>query len=238
MLYISSINYQFERENMITKSKQNLMQSGLMNINYNQKSKIKTYSKFQMVEKRVIDISISILLMVLTMPLMIYSIYRIKKESPDGPIFFKQKRVGKDEKEFECYKFRSMRTDIDYFNHYTQENDPRIFKWGQFMRKSRIDELPQLINVLKGDMHLIGPRAEWNELVKEYEQKIPDYHLRHIVAPGITGWAQVNYPYGANLEDTKKKLEYDLYYIKNWSLWLEIKTIYKTIKIILNKEGK
>jgi len=137
-------------------------------------------------------------------------------------VLFKQKRVGKDEKEFYCYKFRSMKTDIDYFNHYTQKNDPRIFKWGDFMRKSRIDELPQLINVFKGEMHLIGPRAEWSELVNNYEKEIPDYHLRHIVAPGITGWAQVNYPYGANLEDTKQKLMYDLYYIKNWSLWLEI----------------
>jgi len=198
---------------------------------------LKPYSKFEYFQKRLIDFTISIPLLLLTFPVILYSIYRIKKESPDGPILFKQKRVGKDEKEFYCYKFRSMRTDVDYFNHYTQENDPRIFKWGKFMRKSRIDELPQLINVFKGEMHLIGPRAEWNELVKKYEKEIPDYHLRHIIAPGITGWAQVNYPYGANLEDTKQKQMYDLYYIKNWSLWLEIKTIFKTIKVMLRKEG-
>ena len=198
---------------------------------------IKGYTTMQYFLKRVIDFLISIPLFIFSLPVSIYSIYRIKKESPDGPIFFKQQRVGKDGKEFTCYKFRSMKTNIEYFNHYTQDNDPRIFRWGEVMRKTRIDELPQLLNVFKGEMHLIGPRAEWSELVKEYEQKIPNYHLRHIVAPGITGWAQVNYPYGRNVEDAKKKLEYDLYYIKNWSLWLELKTIIKTILIILGKKG-
>ena len=130
-----------------------------------------------------------------------------------------------------------MKTDIDFFHHYTQENDPRLFKWGAFMRKTRIDELPQLFNVIKGDLHIIGPRAEWVELVKKYEKKWPYYHFRHTNAPGITGWAQVNYPYGKNLEDTYQKLMYDLYYIKNWSLRLEIKTIFKTIWVMCRGKG-
>ena len=203
------------------------------NFNYT----LKPYNKFQYFIKRVIDFSIVIPLGLITLPIMLYSAYRIKKESPDGPIIFRQERVGKDKKTFICYKFRSMRTDIDFFSPYTQENDPRIFKWGAFMRKARIDELPQLFNVIKGDLHIIGPRAEWVELVKKYEQKWPYYHLRHINAPGITGWAQVNYPYGKNLEDTYQKLMYDLYYIKSWSLWLEIKTIFKTIWVMFKKRG-
>ena len=198
---------------------------------------IKPYTKSQYFIKRVIDFLISILLLLGSFIIMIYSAYRIKKESPDGPIIFKQTRIGKNGKPFTCYKFRSMRTDVEFFNHYTQENDPRIFPWGNIMRKTRIDELPQLINVLKGDLHLVGPRAEWDELVKKYEKKWSYYHLRHINAPGITGWAQVNYPYGKDLEDTRQKLMYDLYYFKNWSLKLEIKTILKTIKVMINKKG-
>lgn len=168
---------------------------------------------------------------------MLYSIYRIKKESPDDSVFFKQVRVGKSGVPFNCYKFRSMHSNTKFFNPYTQNEDPRIFSWGSFMRKTRVDELPQLLNVLKGDMHLIGPRAEWIDLVKDYENQLPNYHKRHKVAPGITGWAQVNYPYGRNLEDTHQKLMYDLYYIKHWNLWLEIKIIFKTIAVVLGKNG-
>ena len=198
---------------------------------------IKPFNKWQYFLKRVIDYSIAIPLGIVTTPIMLYSAYRIKKESPDGPVFFKQKRVGKNGEEFECIKFRSMKTNIEFFDHYTQENDPRIFKWGEIMRKTRIDELPQLWNVLKGEMHLIGPRAEWNELVKKYEKEWPFYHERHLIAPGITGWAQINYPYGKNMEDTYQKLMYDLYYIKNWSLWLEIKTIFKTAMVMVGRKG-
>lgn len=112
-------------------------------------------------------------------------------------------------------------------NPYTKENDERVFAFGSFMRKTRIDEIPQCINILRGEMHLIGPRAEWDILVRNYEKEIPYYNERHLVRPGITGWAQVNYPYGENAEDTKQKLMYDLYYIKHWSVWLEIKTTLK-----------
>ena len=200
--------------------------------------KIKPFTKWQYLQKRTIDLIVSIPLFIISFPIMLYSAYKIKKESPDAGIFFMQKRVGKNEKLFNCYKFRSMRTDVKYFNKYTQEDDPRVFPWGNFMRKSRIDELPQLWNVIKGDMHLIGPRAEWVDLVKDYEKKLPNYHTRHIIAPGITGWAQVNYPYGANLEDTRQKLMYDLYYIKHWNIWLEIKTIFKTIMVVAGKMGR
>ena len=198
---------------------------------------IKPYSKTAYFFKRIIDFSIALPLSILSAPIVLYTIYRIKKESPDGPIFFKQKRIGKNGVEFECVKFRSMRTDVEYFNHYTQKNDPRIFPWGATMRKTRIDELPQLLNVFKGEMHIVGPRAEWNELVEKYEKQIPYYNERHLIAPGITGWAQVMYPYGANIEDAKQKLMYDLYYIKNWSLQLEIKTAIKTALVMLHKKG-
>jgi len=198
---------------------------------------IKPFSKWQYIQKRIIDFSITIPLGIVTIPIMLYSAYRIKKESPDGGVFFKQTRIGKNGKPFTCYKFRSMRTDVEFFDHYTQENDPRIFKWGEIMRKTRIDELPQLWNVIKGDLHLLGPRAEWDELVKKYEKEWSFYHERHLIAPGITGWAQVNYPYGKNMEDTYQKLMYDLYYIKNWSLSLEIKTIFKTAMVMIGRKG-
>jgi len=169
---------------------------------------------------------------------MLYSAYRIKKESPNGPIIFSQKRVGLKGEEFVCYKFRSMVPDAEKGKpQFASEDDPRIFKWGAFMRKTRIDELPQLWNVLKGEMHMIGPRPERKYWVEQFKENIPSYDQRHLIAPGITGWAQVNYPYGANEEDARQKLMYDLYYIKNWSLWLEIKTIFKTIQVMVGGKG-
>ena len=158
-----------------------------------------------------------------------------KLQSP-GELYFIQDRVGQNAKDFKCYKFRTMHED-SYHDPYTQENDSRIYKYGEFMRKTRIDEIPQYKNILKGEMHLIGPRAEWNILVNNYEEQIPYYNERHLVAPGITGWAQVNYPYGANLEDTQQKLMYDLYYIKHWNILLELKVIWKTILVVARKKG-
>src|SRR5262249_4457704 len=133
-----------------------------------------------------------------------------------GPVFFRQPRVGKNRVLFEIVKLRTMRVNSTG-SAYTQTNDNRITRLGRFLRASRIDEVPQRWNVLVGDMSLIGPRAEWARLVDDYERQIPCYHFRHLVKPGITGWAQVNYPYGANLEDTLRKLEYDLYYIRYFS---------------------
>ena len=196
---------------------------------------INAFNKVAYWTKLFIDYVGSFSLLFLTSPVLLYAVYKIKKESP-GSVIFKQTRVGLKGKEFTCYKFRSMHEN-SHHDLYTRENDSRIYPWGNFMRKTRIDELPQLINILKGDMHLIGPRAEWDQLVVQYEEEIPYYYLRHSVKPGITGWAQVNYPYGANIYDTKQKLMYDLYYIKHWSLWLEIKTVWKTCKVVILKQG-
>ena len=194
-----------------------------------------TYTKFQYIQKRVIDLLVGGLLFISSIPVMFYSIYKIKKESP-GPIFFKQSRIGINGKPFTCYKFRSMHINSK-FNPYTQENDSRIFPFGNTMRQMRIDELPQLFNIIKGEMHLIGPRAEWDILVKDYEKIIPKYHVRHLIAPGITGLAQVRYPYGRNIKDAKNKLKYDRLYINSWSLKLELFVIWKTIEVILHKRG-
>ena len=196
---------------------------------------IKTYNKLQYLQKRTIDFLIGFSLAILTSPIMVYSLYKIKKESP-GSIFFKQSRIGLNGKVFICYKFRSMHINSK-FNPYTQKDDCRIFPYGRIMRRMRIDELPQLLNVLKGEMHLIGPRAEWDILVDDYEKVIPNYHDRHIVAPGITGLAQVMYHYGENVEDAKNKLNYDLEYITTWSLFSEIKVICKTVEVVLGKQG-
>jgi len=198
-------------------------------------TKNKEYTKFQFFQKRLIDFIVGGLLLLVSMPVALYTVFRIKKESP-GPVFFKQSRIGLNGKAFMCYKFRSMHVDSK-FNPYTQENDTRIFPFGNTMRKMRIDELPQLINIIKGEMHLIGPRAEWDILVKDYEKIIPNYHERHLVAPGITGLAQVCYPYGRNVDDAKKKLEYDIEYISTWSLRKELMVIFKTINVVLGKKG-
>lgn len=154
-----------------------------------------------------------------------------------GPVFFTQTRIGKNRRPFKVVKLRTMRvkgsSDL-----YTRAGDARITRAGAFLRHSRLDELPQLWNVLKGDMSLIGPRAEWDQLVARYEKEIPCYHFRHLVKPGITGWAQVNYPYGENLEDTIRKLEYDLYYIRHFSFALDAAIILKTIHIMLFGKGR
>jgi len=193
------------------------------------------YSKIDYIQKRIIDYIMVVALFSVSWPIILYTIYRIKKESP-GPIFFKQTRVGLNNKKFSCYKFRSMHTD-SHFNPYTEENDSRIFPFGHTMRKMRIDELAQLVNVIKGDMHIVGPRAEWDILVNEYEKVIPNYNLRHKVRPGITGLAQIRYPYGRNTLDAKRKLDYDLLYIKRWSILLEVKVILGTVLVILKKRG-
>ncbi len=157
----------------------------------------------------------------------------------DGrPIFYSQERIGLHERRFKMYKFRSMRHDSDRNEPYTREKDPRVTRLGGWLRKTRLDELPQLWNVLKRDMSVVGPRAEWVRLVEEYEREIPHYHFRHLVRPGITGWAQVNYPYGASMEDAFQKLSYDLYYIRHFSLRLDAEVLLKTLYIILFGKGR
>ncbi len=196
---------------------------------------ITSYSTFQYLQKRFIDYISAFGLLLIAWPVMLYTAYRVKKESP-GPVLFKQSRVGIHGKTFQCIKFRSMHVN-GHHDPYTRDDDPRIFGFGNFIRKARIDELPQLFNVLKGDMHFIGPRAEWNILVEEYEKEIPFYQERHLVCPGITGNAQVNYPYGRNIEDTRQKLMYDFHYIKHWNFARDMIIIYKTIQIVLGKKG-
>lgn len=203
--------------------------------NLNFLSEIRPYNKFEYIIKRVIDIAGAGVLWIINLAIKPYVKKKINAQSP-GKLYFIQKRVGINMHEFGCVKFRTMHENSE-FGKYTKKDDDRVFEFGKFMRKTRLDELPQCINVIKGDMHLIGPRAEWNILVNEYEKEIPYYNERHLVRPGITGWAQVNYPYGENLYDTKQKLMYDLYYIKHWSLWLEIKVMFKTIGIILGRKG-
>lgn len=201
----------------------------------NKTKQTSTYSPFSYITKRLIELILISILLIIASPIILYAIYRIKKESP-GSIFFKQSRIGLDGKHFTCYKFRSMHQNME-FNPYTEDKDPRVFPFGAIMRKYRIDELAQIFNIIKGDMHLIGPRAEWDILVNEYETKIPNYHKRHSVRPGITGLAQVSYPYGRNTYDAKQKLNYDLFYINNWSLKLELSVIWKTILVILSRKG-
>ncbi len=196
---------------------------------------IKGYSKFEYIQKRVIDYTMVTLFISFLWPVILYTIYRIKKES-SGDILFKQSRVGLDGKTFTCYKFRSMHTD-SHFDPYTKDNDTRIFPYGKIMRKLRIDELAQLINVIKGDMHIVGPRAEWDILVHEYEKVIIDYRSRHKVRPGITGLAQTKYPYGRNAYDARRKLGYDLLYIKKWSIFLEFSVLFETVLVVLKKRG-
>ena len=162
---------------------------------------------------------------------------RVAKQSP-GALLFEQDRVGLNNQEFTCIKFRSMHTDAEKDGaKFASKNDDRIFPFGQTMRKTRIDEIPQFMNILRGEMSLIGPRPERQYWIEQFEKEIPYYNQRHLVKPGITGWAQVMYPYGANAEDARQKLMYDLYYIKHWSIALELKTIWKTIQVVLNKQG-
>jgi exopolysaccharide biosynthesis polyprenyl glycosylphosphotransferase len=186
--------------------------------------------------KRVSDIAfatLGLLLFLPFLPLVAIAIWLTDR----GPVFFHQTRVGRNRRLFEAYKLRTMRQH-QVGEVYTQKDDSRITPVGRFFRATRLDEVPQLWNVLRGDMSLIGPRAEWARLVAEYEKQIPCYHFRHLVKPGITGWAQVNYPYGASLDDTLRKLEYDLYYIRYFSFVLDASIVLKTIQVMLFGKGR
>jgi exopolysaccharide biosynthesis polyprenyl glycosylphosphotransferase len=198
---------------------------------------VRRYKKIEFLQKRLLDYIGATLLLILLWPVMLWASFRIKRSSP-GPIFFTQKRVGINDIEFTCVKFRSMNVDAEKDGaKWAEENDPRIYPFGEFMRKTRIDELPQLFNVLRGDMHLVGPRPERKVFTNELCKELPYYDERHVIRPGITGWAQVNYPYGASVEDARQKLMYDLYYAKNWSIWLEMKTAFKTVYVVISKQG-
>ncbi len=191
--------------------------------------------------KRVSDVVLAATGLTLSAPFIAVAAVAIRLED-GGPVLFRQNRVGKNRVLFKAIKLRTMRTAVPTATpgdaRYTQPADPRVTVVGRFLRATRIDEFPQLWNVLVGEMSLIGPRAEWDQLVNDYEQQIPCYHFRHLVRPGITGWAQVNYPYGANLDDTKHKLEYDLYYIRHFSFFLDASIVLKTIHTMIFGRGR
>ncbi len=186
--------------------------------------------------KCVIDFVVSAAALLLLSPLLL-AVGTAVRFTSVGPVFFTQQRVGVGGKPFKLYKFRTMEEGSEKGHLYTLENDPRITSIGNFLRRTRLDELPQLLNVLKGEMSLVGPRAEWVRCVEGYEANIPYYHYRHLVKPGITGWAQVNYPYGENERDTIEKLKFDLYYVRHFSLTLDFSIFVKTIYVMLGKHG-
>jgi len=193
--------------------------------------------KFEQV-KRLIDIVLAILFLIPLVTLAPFVALAIILTSK-GDVLYKQKRVGKNGKIFEIIKFRSMTNDAEKDGaKWAEKKDKRITFIGNILRKTRIDELPQIINVLKGNLSFIGPRPERPEFISDLSEKIPHYKMRHIVKPGLSGWAQINFPYGASVDDSMQKLQYDLYYIKNRSLVLEAIIILKTIMTVLRREGR
>ena len=194
-------------------------------------------SPIYIVIKRWLDILLVCISLPITLPIMIFTAIIIYREDK-GKILFTQKRIGQGGKEFTIYKFRSMVSDSEKDGaKFAQTNDERITKIGKFIRQTRIDELPQFFNILKGDMSLIGPRPEQKVFVEQFEQAIPFYNYRHIVKPGLSGWAQVTQGYASDTEETQVKIEYDFYYIKNFSFLLDLVTIAKTIRIIMTGFG-
>jgi lipopolysaccharide/colanic/teichoic acid biosynthesis glycosyltransferase len=180
---------------------------------------------------------IALVTLIVVSPLLPFVVAAIKLTS-SGPVIYRQKRVGQNEQIYEVLKFRTMREDAENDGaQWATRDDPRVTSIGRFLRLTRIDEIPQLWNVLRGDMRFVGPRPERPEFVQLLAEQIPYYQLRHIVPPGITGWAQVRYKYGASVEDAKQKLTYDLYYIKHASLALDLLIVFETLKTILLQRG-
>ena len=195
-------------------------------------------SHIKLVVKRIMDVLFSLILLMLSLPIVILVSLLIKIDSK-GPVIYSQERVGRRKKIFNIYKFRSMLENAEELSGpvWADEDDPRITRVGKRLRQLRVDELPQLWNVLKGDMSFVGPRPERDKFVKELERIIPYYHQRHTIKPGLTGWAQVNYGYGATVEDAIEKLNYDLFYIKNVSFLLDLVVVFRTVKIVLFGRG-
>jgi exopolysaccharide biosynthesis polyprenyl glycosylphosphotransferase len=187
--------------------------------------------------KRGADVVLSVIGLVAFSPVVLAAAIAIKL-GDGGPFLFLQTRIGKHKVPFRLAKLRTMRVSDGPQDPYTRQDDVRVTRVGRFLRSARLDELPQLWNVLGGEMSLIGPRAEWDRLVGEYEREIPCYHFRHLVKPGITGWAQVNYRYGSGVQDTLRKLEYDLYYIRNFSFMLDASIVLKTLHVMLFRKGR
>ena len=195
------------------------------------------HGSFQSRLKRVGDIFVSVILLVVTSPLIFVAACLIKL-TDGGPIFYSQTRSGVDGEPYKIWKLRSMCAEAEKKGaQWVKRNDVRITKIGSILRRTRLDELPQLWCVLTGTMSLIGPRPERPEFDQELEQKIPHYRLRHRIRPGLSGWAQVNYPYGASVEDSANKLSYDLFYMRNFSFWLDLLILFKTVRLVFNAQG-
>lgn len=193
---------------------------------------------FSSVFKRMFDLAASLTLLALTLPLILLTALLVKIDSR-GPAFYRQRRVGLYGQGFDIIKLRSMRVDAEVAGNavWAEKNDPRVTRVGRIIRKLRIDELPQCWSVLKGEMSFVGPRPERPQFVEDLEAKLPYYAERHMMKPGITGWAQVNYPYGASIEDARQKLEYDLFYAKNYSPFLDLLILLQTARVVLFPEG-
>jgi len=196
------------------------------------------FSSFSRLVRRGLNFSVALVGLILALPLLPFIMLAVKLDSP-GPVLYRQRRVGRGGIVFYCYKFRTMRQDAeaDTGATWAADDDPRITRAGKFLRASRLDEIPQLWCVLKGDMHFVGPRPERPEFVEWLSKEIPYYGVRHVVRPGITGWAQVQYKYGNTAEDAREKLQYDLFYIKNASVGLDLLIMFQTIKIVLLGRG-
>ncbi len=190
------------------------------------------------IQKRMLSILVSAVMLLIFSPIMLLVMLLIRLDS-HGPVFHRQERVGKDGKTFVLWKFRSMREDAEEASGpvWSTRGDPRVTRTGKILRRTRLDELPQLYNILRGDMCIVGPRPERPHFVKELASMIPFYHLRHAVKPGVTGWAQINYEYGSSVRDAVEKLQYDLFYIKHMSLLLDSVIILQTIKTVLVRRG-
>jgi exopolysaccharide biosynthesis polyprenyl glycosylphosphotransferase len=196
------------------------------------------HNNFNLKLKRLFDIAFSLIIGITVLPIIAISAVIVKLESK-GPIFFIQERIGEGNIPFKIIKFRSMTTDAEKDGpQWATKNDNRVTKWGKIMRATRIDELPQLWNVIRGEMSFVGPRPEREFFIQQLEQEMPYYNLRHTVKPGLTGWAQVMYPYGASVEDAYNKLQYDLYYIKHNNTIFDIMVILKTINIVVFGKGR
>jgi len=196
------------------------------------------FSRFNRLLRRFLNFTVALIGSVLSLPLLPLVALLVKLSSP-GPVLYRQKRVGRGGTEFYCYKFRTMRQDAeaDTGATWALDNDPRITRVGRILRITRLDEIPQLWCVLKGDMHFVGPRPERPEFVEMLSREVPYYGVRHMVRPGITGWAQVQYKYGNTIEDAREKLQYDLFYIKNASVGLDFWIVFQTLKIVLLGRG-
>ena len=196
------------------------------------------HNNFNLKAKRLLDLFFAMLIGIFAAPVIILAAIIVKLESK-GPIFFIQERIGEGNKKFNIVKFRSMTTHAEKDGpQWASKNDNRVTKFGKIMRATRIDELPQLWNVLRGEMSFVGPRPEREFFIQQLEKEIPYYNLRHTVKPGLTGWAQVMYPYGASVEDAYRKLQYDLYYIKHHSIPFDVKVLLKTVTIVIFGKGR